>query len=350
MKKSKIVDAASKDKFKMNGETLDGFCHVIDEGKKKVTKNDKGEIVPDVCPECGSKVILMIQGEPIYRCSNDKCKKYFGAMPFPSNLKEEYCISKMQLNEIVNEFDGNVDLSSFRPQKELNPKIWRDGKINSQVRLRLLEIADAFIDMLNVDWAKPKDIILTGSLANYNWSPFSDFDLHVLMDFRDVDERTQFVKEYFDSKKRIWNDEHDELKIFGFPVELYVQDINEKHTATGVYSLEKNKWLVEPETNNIKAIMLNKFFIKEKVTQFCDKIDKLEELCNNEDDEYKLQQLSKKISELNDKIRGMRKESLLKSGEMGSGNIIFKVMRRNGYMGKLSDLKTKVYDKIKSID
>lgn len=50
--------------------------------RKKVTKNDKGEIVPEVCPVCGSKIGLYIHGEPVYLCSNEKCKKYFGTMPF----------------------------------------------------------------------------------------------------------------------------------------------------------------------------------------------------------------------------------------------------------------------------
>ena len=61
--------------------------------------------------------------------------------------------------------DNNFNLSSFRPQTQLNPKIWIDGELNSRVRLRLLDIADDFIDTLEVDWVKPKDIILTGSLA-----------------------------------------------------------------------------------------------------------------------------------------------------------------------------------------
>jgi len=50
--------------------------------EKKVIKNDKGEIVPEICPECGSKIGLYIQGEPVYLCSNKKCNKYFGTMPF----------------------------------------------------------------------------------------------------------------------------------------------------------------------------------------------------------------------------------------------------------------------------
>lgn len=62
----------------------ESILNTLFEGRKKVTKNDKGETVPDTCPVCGSKIGLYIQGEPIYRCSNDKCKKYFGTMPFNS--------------------------------------------------------------------------------------------------------------------------------------------------------------------------------------------------------------------------------------------------------------------------
>lgn len=48
--------------------------------EKKVIKNDKGEIVPDICPECGGEVVVQIHGEPVYICK--KCQKYFGTMPF----------------------------------------------------------------------------------------------------------------------------------------------------------------------------------------------------------------------------------------------------------------------------
>ena len=53
-----------------------------------MVKNDKGEIVPEICPKCGSKVGIFIQGEPIYKCTNKKCGEYFGTMPFTSNLDE----------------------------------------------------------------------------------------------------------------------------------------------------------------------------------------------------------------------------------------------------------------------
>ena len=57
------------------------------------------------------------------------------------------------------------------------------------------------------------------------------------------------MKEYFDSKKSLWNQKHKDIKIFGFPIEVYVQDKNEPHASTGVYSLEKNEWKVKPQRN-----------------------------------------------------------------------------------------------------
>lgn len=245
---------------------------------------------------------------------------------------------------------NNFDLSSFRPQTQLHPKIWINGRINSKVRMRLLDIADDFIDTLEVDWVKPKDIILTGSLANYNWSKFSDFDLHVVMDFEEVDDRVNFVKDYFDSKKKLWNEQHENLKIYGFPVEVYVQDSNEFHNASGVYSLELDEWLKKPEKNSIQAIKLNKYFIKEKVWKFIRQIDELYDAAADETDEYILEQIAKKANALFKKIKSMRREGLRRGGEMNSFNIIFKCLRRSGHIGKLADIKSKTYDKIFSIE
>ena len=158
-----------------------------------------------------------------------------------------------------------------------------------------------------------------------------------------------FVSNYFNSKKKIWNNEHDNLKIYGFPVEMYVQDSEEDHTSSGIYSLEKNKWLVKPKKENFENISMNKKFIREKARLLINKIDELSEKVENEKDEYKLDILSKKIKTLFDKIKGIRKESLKKYGEMSTGNIIFKILRRLGYIDKLYNIKLNTYDKIKSL-
>ena len=85
-----------------------GLCpemkQLMESKKKKVVRNDKGEVVPEFCPVCGSKVRLYIQGEPVYLCSNDKCKKYFGTMPF--NLHESENVNDDELTfEDVRDFD-----------------------------------------------------------------------------------------------------------------------------------------------------------------------------------------------------------------------------------------------------
>lgn len=254
-------------------------------------------------------------------------------------------------SDILNMMESKkVDLSSFIPQDELNSKVWdEDGYLNSRVRLRLLDIADAFVDTLDVDWVEIDDIILTGSLANYNWSKFSDFDVHIIIDFKKVDERSDFVSNYFNSKKKIWNNEHDSLKIYGFPVELYVQDKNEEHTSSGIYSLEKNEWIKKPEKETFENVKLNKKFIKQKSQDFIDAIESLSNKIEKEDDEHKLEVLSRKVKYVFDKIKGLRKEGLKKSGEFNSFNIIFKVLRRMGYIDTLYNLKLNTYDKIKSL-
>lgn len=245
---------------------------------------------------------------------------------------------------------NNIDLSSFRPQKQLNPEIWPNGMLNSRVRLRLLDIADDFIDFLNVGWAKPADIILTGSLCSFNYSKFSDFDLHILYDFKEVDERVEFVKQYFDSKKSQWNELHENLTIYGYPVEVYVQDVNEEHTANGMYSIESNKWLKKPEIDNVKAIKLEKYLIKEKILGFVNKINALIDEANNTDDSHKLEVIGQKVKKLFDRIKNMRRESLKTRGEMSVGNIVFKYLRRYDYISDLMDLKYELYDKIKSME
>lgn len=67
-------------------KSIDDDCEIdIDydvlEEKSKIRKNDKGKVVPDKCPKCGGKVGVFIKGEPVYLCSNKKCKKYFGTVP-----------------------------------------------------------------------------------------------------------------------------------------------------------------------------------------------------------------------------------------------------------------------------
>lgn len=234
---------------------------------------------------------------------------------------------------------GDLDASkSFRIKDELNPKIWTDFEINSEVREDLLKIAQDFYGSTDLQ-ADVDDIILTGSLSNYNWSEkYSDYDLHILIDFSQVNESVELVKKYADSVKKIWNDEHD-ITIKGYEVEVYIQDVSEPHTSTGVFSLLNNKWKVKPERVEFEP---DEDMIEEKGKSVMMLVDDLEE----EVDEDKYESFLEKLQKVWDKVKNYRKSGLeSEGGELSLGNLVFKFLRRNGYIEKIMKLKKKSYDK-----
>lgn len=261
---------------------------------------------------------------------------------------------KLNLNESVMQemSPEDVSLESFNIKRDLNPKFWKDEHLDKRIRLKLLDIADDFFKDLDVDWIEPKDIIMTGSLANYNWdNEYSDIDLHIMVDFEEVDDNKDFVKNYFDSKKTLWNQKHEGLTIFGFPVEVYVQDVNETHNSSGIYSLDKDEWIEEPDFKSLKSQKYDKQYVKKEVAKLATEFEELEdEFKKAKSDKHKIEIVNKKAIELFDKIKGKRTNGFEKSkSEMNPGNIIFKSLRRNGIIEKLLDLREKTYDMMNSL-
>ena len=251
----------------------------------------------------------------------------------------------------LNVNSSDVDLSSFSKKDELPPSVWdEDGYLNSRIRLRLLDIADDFWEFVNLTWVKPSGIILTGSICNFNWSKFSDIDLHLIVDFDEIDEKTEFVRDYLDSKKNEWNNEHKGLRMLGYQVELYVQNLGEMPESGGIYDLEENDWVKKPNPNDIKSIGLEKFSIKDKAAEIMTIIDDMYDALNSTDDSHEIETIGDDAKYLWKKVKGMRKNSLEKNGESGAGNIVYKVLRRTNYLDKLWKLSTIVYDRYNSID
>ena len=252
-------------------------------------------------------------------------------------LIEQY-LSK--LSEKVNPED--VDLSSFEVQNSLNPKIWTpEGKLKPEIRQQLLIIADDFMEYLDVPWVDSVDVTFTGSLANYNWSEYSDVDLHVLVKYTQIADNADFVREYLAAKKAIWNDEHD-IKIYGYEVECYAQDVDEEHTSSGVYSVEDDKWLVKPSKMKPN---IDKAMVKRKASQIMDKIDDIIALNKKGSHEEVLKQ----YEVLWAKVKKMRQSGLDRAGEFSYENLVFKVLRRNKYMENFIETKIDSYDKINSM-
>jgi len=230
------------------------------------------------------------------------------------------------LNEIIE--PDSVDVKDLHLKDELSPKIWCDDSMDDEVRKVLLKNALEFIKYSKIDNQKFKDITVTGSMANYNYGKNSDIDVHILMNFDQISEDKEFVGEYFRNKKNLWNETYP-AKIKGHDVELYIQDISEPHTSTGVYSLMNNEWLTKPIK---KMIAIDTVNVQLKAAHIMNAIDDLKETHNNVD-------VVGKVDSLMEKIKLMREDGLSKEGEFSTENIVFKVLRNNGYLKDLVDIK-----------
>lgn len=234
-----------------------------------------------------------------------------------------------------------VDFSSFEVQDQLNPNFWHNNKLSPEISQRLKRIVQNFISNLDKP-IKVLDIKFTGSLANFNWSKFSDVDLHIVVDFSKVDENEELVKDYFDQKRINWNKTHN-IMVKDHEVEIYVENQGEPHISSGVYSILHDKWLVEPQKQDPQV---NWDEAELKAENIMKEINEVLRLYQNE--EY--QEAYDYADKLKERIRRFRKCGLDKRGEFSPENIAFKVLRRNGYLERLSDLKNFAYDKQMSLD
>ena len=247
-----------------------------------------------------------------------------------TNIKEVKHITKS---------DNSIDLSGFKMQDTLNPKIWdKNEKLRPEIRKNLLKIADDYFEGLELGSVDIEDVTLTGSLANYNWSQYSDVDLHMIIDYKEVPVDETLVQDFLKTKSASWNQAHD-IKIYGYDVELYVQDISEEHTSTGVYSILNNEWVLKPEKKPIKIDNIN---VKLKAERIMDSIDDLYAEMKDSENYDDVVEKSDKIKE---RIKKMRQAGLDEAGEFSVENMVFKVLRRNGMLERLSDIKTVAYDK-----
>ena len=238
--------------------------------------------------------------------------------------------------------DNSEIIKSFDSQKNLNPKIWekkqKDYVMNPEVRKKLLEVSNLFIDFLGVD-VVITDIIMIGSLVNYNWSKFSDIDLHIVVNYSQFPENTKdLYVEFFDLKKVIFNNKHN-IKMFGYDVECFVQDEVETTFSSGIYSVLFDMWVNEPK--KIGSENIDKSLIKEKGKQWMRIIDGIVDNIEDENPD-EIKSIVKKYKE---KLKKFRNCGLEKNGEMSVENLVFKLLRRNGYISKLYDLPTELIDK-----
>ena len=234
----------------------------------------------------------------------------------------------------INELESFKLSDAVKFHKELNPRLWNEGKLDPEVRDQLLLIAEDFVEYLGISNLKVRDVTISGSNAAYSYTPHSDLDLHILVDFNELP-NNEVYQELFTAKKTLYNDAHD-ITVRDVPVELYVQDTNQVHTSLGEYSVVHDKWIRIPKKRKAN-------FDEAATKAKYEKLGDLVELA------LKLRD-PKRVKDTIDLVKRYRKAGLEKAGEFGPENLAFKAIRKQGLIQDLYDLKAQLHAEKLSID
>lgn len=232
--------------------------------------------------------------------------------------------------EDVEPGDVTVPVSPLR--SELNSKVWNaDNSLKPEVRQALVDIANSFFESLDLD-LEIKDVLFTGSLANYGWTKGSDIDLHLIVDYGDL-KNVEFLEDYLYLKKKNWIDKHN-ISIYGFEVEPFAKDKEGEYDYKAIYSIINNEWIVPPRKDKPTIDFQT---VKDKAASLMNDIDRIADI---QDADKKFAAAEK----LKNKLGGIRTIGLEKDGEYSNENLIYKTLRRTGYLDKLGDTKHDAFD------
>ena len=252
--------------------------------------------------------------------------------------KNTLMLSRAAMNVLEAVKKSILENSTLQYHTELNSKIWDGMKLKDEVRGKLLQIGAAWVQFAKIHPDTIQDMIITGGNVNYNYTPQSDIDLHIVISRDSMNPDRALVDEYLQDKKILWTLSHQDINIYGYPVELYAQDIAEQpHANQGVFSVKRNQWIAMPQHLDID--FENDYHLQKKVQFYKDLIDKMV-LQNATDGSFDM---------IKQKIRKMRGDSIAKDGEFAFGNLVFKELRNQGYLDKMDMYQKSNQDKALSL-
>lgn len=212
----------------------------------------------------------------------------------------------------------------------LSTKIWNGEILKEKIKSKLIDIAYLWMKEADLPESIIEDIVLTGSYAGYNYTPYSDIDIHIIIDKKKLG-CENLIDDFLFDKKKIFGEKHN-ITIKDQDVEVYAQDIEEEIPKNeAVYSLVNDKWLVRPskertELDDPKLLKKSRFYrnmVKNLITE------------GN----------IKKIVEFKTKLRKMRQAGLEREGEFSVENIVYKDLRNRNLLKMLEDKLNYLIDK-----
>lgn len=228
---------------------------------------------------------------------------------------------------------------------KLNPLIWKNEKLRRDVMNALLRIAHDWATFSRIPFDSVKDIIIIGGNCNYNYTAFSDIDLHLVVDMKNIIKDPDILDDWLYDKKVLWSKYHPNIRIKGYQVELYAQDGKQTvKKGQGVYSLVQDEWLSKPAHQSAADIYSDKNLIR-KIKYYVKQIDNF-----TNEFTYPTKETINQAKKLKAKFHRMRSSGIQRAGEFAHENLIYKALRNLGKLDDLGNFLRHAEDREYSID
>ena len=254
------------------------------------------------------------------------------------------CRAQVRASEAESKLDPAMEravLETLQVSSQLYPPLWASEELLPEARKQLFRIAKWVVEDMAVPDAEMVDATISGSIANFNYSSFSDIDLHIFLNIDTVENPTM-VEAYMGTYSSVWNRNH-QIALLGLPVNIFVKNARGEEFSAGIYSVQHNKWIRKPKPMSLTVT-------REEVLAVALPMADTIRSALKKYDQNPAGIPCASFSDLRSDLRIFRKNSLEKDGELGVGNLAYKVLRRAGLVNQLEETFIRCVDRGYSIE
>ena len=230
--------------------------------------------------------------------------------------------------------------SAIELHDELNPIIFDESnKLRPLVRKSLLRVISKYIESSEIiSMSDVIDAQLVGSIASYNFTPYSDLDVHLVVNMEAVSCDPALFQLACNAERSNFNKNYD-ITIKGIEIEMYVEDVKASTASNGIYSLYKDEWIKFPQ-----KITVPNYDSDEEYIALLDKWKSLAETVLGSANE------AQQVQDYINNLYNLRRTSIMTEGEFGKGNLVFKEIRNLGLLDKLKEKQYELSSKELSLE
>lgn len=216
----------------------------------------------------------------------------------------------------------------------LNPRIWDGDELRPRIKQGVMRVVDEFQEYIG--YKLPiVDVVLVGSNASYNYTEHSDLDIHLILNFENIDDNKELVGMLCQGWKSSFNNAYD-IRLGGQDVELYCEDMMTSTNSNGIYSVLQDRWLKYPQPIELPKEQIDiEPYVQPVMVE-------VEDALNGDSLEN--------IEHMIDWLYYQRKLALQTEGEFSVGNLVFKAIRNEGLLDKLKERRLELRSKALTVE